>query len=138
MESECALLIGPLQMTRVSSRAAAVKEVSEAYERHVRDSLALLPVLDTRMATALAARNDAAPDGRAAADEAVPASSFIKAAAGHAQQDIDPGLSTATASGVSSGRRQAARVPPDGLSSSEHHSATADRAVGTEGFSQRG
>jgi hypothetical protein len=36
-----------------------VKDRAEAYERHVRDSLALLPVLDVRMEAALVARGAA-------------------------------------------------------------------------------
>ena len=50
-------------LTQGRTCAAAVKDRAEAYERHVRDSLALLPVLDARMEAALAARGATAQAG---------------------------------------------------------------------------
>ena len=90
--------------------ASAVNEVSEAYERHVRDSLALLPILDSRMAAALAERDDTARVDSVSAANALPAGTPVSAAAPGTKGHAAAGMRAETSDGAS-GRPQRSRVP---------------------------
>ncbi len=112
--------------------ATAVKEVSEAYERHVRDSLALLPVLDARMAAALAARSDAAAATEIAQpSETLPAHSRAPEAMHRASGASAADVRREASDGASS-RLQPSPVPPDGLSNNQPHSAVSPPGAGAE------
>ncbi len=110
--------------------ATAVKEVSEAYERHVRDSLALLPVLDARMAAALAARDAAAARDTEQPSETLPAHSLTSQAMTGASEEV-PQVRWEASNGASS-RPQPRPVPPDGLSSNQPHSAASPPGASAE------
>ena len=109
----------------------AVKEVSEAYERHVRDSLALLPVLDARMAAALAARGEASLDDSALPSGTLPAHSPSSEATNGAREER-PASVRREASDRASSRPQPGTVPPDGLSRGQLHSPASLPETGAE------
>ena len=123
-------LIDRLSLTQgCLAPATAVKEVSEAYERHVRDSLALLPVLDARMAAALAARGAAAAHDCAQPSESLPSHGAASAAMSGTREESVVDVRRQASTG---GRPQPQRVPPDGLRSNEPYCAASPPEAGAE------
>ena len=106
-----------------------MKEVSEAYDRHVRDSLALLPVLDARMAAALAARSAAVANDCAQPSEALPTHTSGSGAKNGALEESVADMRREASEDVVS-RPQPRRVPLDGLSTSHPHSSAAAPEAG--------